>query len=314
MNYAVVGAFVLALSTALVVAILWLASGGALQTRTNPYLAMVDESVAGLNPNAAVKFNGVDVGKVARIDLDPANPDRVNLLFAINDGTPIRQDTVAVLKTQGLTGIAYVELSGGSLQSPPLQTLPGNRYPIIQTKASLSARLENVMTTALTKLDDTTNNINALLSPQNQAAVQSALADIATVARTVAARKDDIDNTITQAGRAVQSSERAATQVAAQAGALMERIGRSADAVGHMGNEFAQTGRSATRTVDAVGEDLTHFTSQTLPQIDQLVDELTTLSSTLRRVSEQTERDPRSLIFGRQPTTAGPGETPAPTR
>ncbi len=310
MNYTVVGAFVLALAAALVVAALWLASGGALQNRTDPYLAVVDESVAGLNPNAAVKYNGVDVGKVQRVDLDPANPQRVNLLFSIVRGTPIRQDTVAVLKTQGLTGIAYVELSGGSPQSPPLQVLPGNRYPVIQTKASLSARLENVLTTALTKLDDTTNNINALLSPQNQAAVQSALTDIAAVARTVAARQDNIDKAIVGAGRAVQSGERAA----AQAGVLMERIGRSADALERMGTEFAQTGRSATRTVDAVGEDLTHFTSQTLPQIDQLVDELTALSSTLRRFSEQTERDPRSLLFGRQPATAGPGEAPAPAR
>ena len=58
------------------------------------------------------------------IDLDRANPQRVNLLFAIERGTPIREDTMAVLKTQGLTGIAYVELSGGAADSPPLRASP----------------------------------------------------------------------------------------------------------------------------------------------------------------------------------------------
>ena len=165
------------------------------------YLAIVDESVAGLNLNAPVKFNGVDVGKVRAIELDHANPNRVNLLFAIERGTPVREDTIAVLKTQGLTGIAYVELSGGAADSPPLGILAGNDYPVIRTKPSLSARLENILTSVLTKLDGTSNAINAILGPENQAAFKSALADIAIVARTIAARRDTIDAGITQAGR-----------------------------------------------------------------------------------------------------------------
>ena len=68
--------------------------------------------MAGLNVNAPVKYNGVDVGKVHDIRLDPADPMRVTLEFAIERGTPIKTDTEAVLTTQGLTGIAYVELSG----------------------------------------------------------------------------------------------------------------------------------------------------------------------------------------------------------
>lgn len=313
MNYTLVGAFVLLLATALVVAILWLASGGATRTRSDTYQAVVRESVAGLNPNAPVKFNGVDVGKVLSIHLDPADPARVRLLFAIDQGTPLREDTVAVLRSQGLTGITYVELSGGSAQAPALQPRATEPWPEIRTKASLGARLETVAGNVLAKLDATADNINALLSPQNQAAVQAALADIAGVARTVAERRPQIDAAITHATRALRNSERAS----GDAVALMERIGRSADALERMGTEFARSGRSVTRTVDAVGEDLTHFTSQTLPQIDQLVDELTALSGALRRFSEQTERDPRSLLFGRQPATPGPGETvplPVPSR
>ena len=108
MNYAAVGGFVLILGAVLISVALWLASGGAWQKKYQLYLAVEDESVAGLNLNATVKYNGVDVGKVRAISLDHNNPNRVNLLFAIEQGTPIKEDTIAVLKTQGLTGIAYV--------------------------------------------------------------------------------------------------------------------------------------------------------------------------------------------------------------
>ena len=133
MNYALVGAFVVVLGAVLIAGVLWLASGGTLQKKYDFYLAIMDESVAGLNPDAPVKYNGVDVGKVREIQLDPGNPERVNLLFAIDRGTPIKVDTVAVLKTQGLTGIAYVELSGGARDAPPLTAAAGSEYPVIRT-------------------------------------------------------------------------------------------------------------------------------------------------------------------------------------
>ena len=304
MNYALVGAFVLLLGAVLIGIVLWLASGGALQKKYDLYQAIEDESVAGLNLNAPVKYNGVDVGKVQSIELDRANAGRVNLLFAIERGTPIKVDTVAVLKTQGLTGIAYVELSGGAVNSPLLQTAAGNPYPVIQTKPSLSARLENVLTNVAEKLESTSNNINAILSDRNRAAFTSALADIATVAHTVAAREKQIDSGIKDAARTFQNT----AQVTAQIGPVIDRLGRGAEAVEKMGNEVANTSKSAGKTVDAVGNDVKRFTSETLPELERLMGELTVLTTSLRRVSEQTERDPRGLIFGRKPVPLGPGE------
>jgi len=306
-NYAFVGAFVLVLAAVLIAGVLWLASGGAWQQKYVLYRAIEDESVAGLNLNAPVKYNGVDVGKVRKIELDHDNPNRVNLLFAIEQGTPIKEDTIAVLKTQGLTGIAYVELSGGVSGSPALSASVGSDYPVIQTKPSLSARLENVLTNVLTKLDSTSSNINAILSEQNQVAFKSALADIAAVARTVAARKDTIDAGIGNAGRTLKNTEQATQQMSA----VLDRIGRSADAVEKMGNEVAKTSASAGKTADTLGAEVKHFSVATLPELERLLGELTTLSSSLRRLSEQTERDPRGLIFGRKPVPAGPGETGA---
>ncbi|MDO8450996.1 MAG: MlaD family protein [Rhodoferax sp.] len=304
MNYSVVGAFVLVLGAMLIAGVLWLASGGAWQKQYDFYLAILDESVAGLNLNAPVKYNGVDVGNVRDIKLDRINPQRVKLLFAIEHGTPIKEDTIAVLKTQGLTGIAYVELSGGAADSPPLRAVAGSRYPEIRTKPSLSARLENVLTSVLAKMDSTSNNINSILSDANQAAFKSALADIATVARTIAARKDTIDAGITHAGQTLQYT----SQATAQMGAVLDRIGRSADAVEKMGTEVAKTSASAGKTVDAVGSDVKRFGSEALPELERLLGELSDLTTSLRRLSEQTERDPRGLLFGRKPVPPGPGE------
>lgn len=281
-----------------------MASGGAWQKKYDIYLAIEDESVAGLNLNAPVKYNGVDVGKVHAIELDTDNPQRVNLLFAIEHGTPMKEDTIAVLKTQGLTGIAYVELTGGAVNSPPLMAKAGNRYPVIQTKPSLSARLENVLTSVLAKLDSTSNSINAILSDQNRAAFTGALADIATVARTIAARKDTIDTGITHAGRTLDNTAKATAQMAS----VVDRIGKSADAVEKMGQEVSKTSSSAGKAVDAVGTDIKRFSTETLPELERLLGELSALSGSLRRVTEQTERDPRGLIFGRQPMPPGPGE------
>ncbi len=304
MNYALVGTFVLALGALLILGVLWLASGGAWQKKYELYLAVEDESVAGLNLNAPVKYNGVDVGKVRAITLDALNPQRVNLLFAIEEGTPIKQDTVAILKTQGLTGIAYVELSGGATASPALLAIAPNPYPVIRTKPSLSARLENVLTSVLAKLDSTSNSINAILSEENRAAFKSALADIATVAHTMAARKDTIDSGLRNAARTLENS----AQVTAQMGAVIDRIGSSADAVAKMGHEVAKTSVSAGKAVDAVGVDVKRFSVETLPELERLLGELSTLSTSLRRLSEQTTRDPRGLLFGHSPVPDGPGE------
>ncbi len=306
-NLALVGAFVLVLATALVGVMLWLASGGAFQPHYDRYDASVEESVAGLNPKAPVKYNGVDVGQVERIWLDAQNPQRVNLRFQIERGTPIKVDTVATLKTQGLTGIAFVELSGGTGESPALTSRDGLDHPVIQTKPSLSTRLENVLTNVLAQLDSTSTTINDVLSPANRQAFSSALADIASVARTIAARRTTLDSAITSAGQTLQNTSQASGQLAP----VLERIGRSAQAIETMGHSVVATSDSAGKTVDTIGADMQRVSAQTLPELERLMGELAALTASLRRLSDQTARDPRGLLFGRQPVPSGPGETGA---
>ncbi len=304
-NYAIVGAFVLILGTVLILGLLWISSGGSMQTKFDMYLAIEEESVAGLNVNAPVKYNGVDVGKVKSIALDRDNPQRVRLVLAIERGTPIKEDTVAVLKIQGLTGIAYMELDGGALNAAPLRATPGEPYPVIRTKPSLSARLETILSNVLAKLDSTSNNINAILSDENRIAFSSALADIAALTRTLADRKETIDAGIVSAARTFDNSARVTKKMEP----LVDRIGRSAEAIERMGDNTALAADNAGKTIDAIGGDVQRFTSQTLPELERLMGELNVLAASLRRLSDQTERNPSGLLFGSSPVPEGPGET-----
>ena len=304
MNYALVGAFVLVLGAVLIGGVLWIASGGTLHKKYDLYLAIEDESVAGLNLNAPVKYNGVEVGEVRGIHLDPINPARVRLVCAIERGTPIKTDTVAVLKTQGLTGIAYVELGGSSRDAPPLKVSAQEPYPVIRTKPSLSARLENVLTTVLAKLDRTSSNIDTLLSEENLAALKSTLADIAAISHTIAARKDVIDAGIVNAARTADNGSRATAQL----GAVVDRVGRAADALEKMGHDVSLTSASAAQAVNAVGSDAQRFADATLPEVLRLLGELNVLSNSLQQLSEQIARDPGGLLRGRRPEPDGPGE------
>lgn len=303
-NYAAVGAFVLALGTLLIVGILWLAAGAGNKKQYSLYLSIVNESVAGLNVDAPVKYMGVDVGKVKDIHIDPRNPQEVQLQFAIEAGTPIKEDTEAVLKTQGLTGIAYVELSGSTPGSKVLLATAGYPYPVIRTKPSLSARLENVLTTVLANLDKTAANVNALFDDENRLQVKKILANTSIVMSSIAEQKAEINSLIANAAKTAESTSRAAPHL----DPMLTRISNAADAVEKMANEAKLASTGAKKTLDEVGGGVRQFTGETLPEIERLLGELSILSASLKRLSEQTERNPGSLLRGRQALPLGPGE------
>ncbi len=307
-NYAAVGVFVLVLGAVLIAVVLWLSVGLGAKKHYLLYRAVVDESVAGLNLNAPVKYMGVDVGKVRDIKLDPANPRQVKLVFAIENGTPIKVDTEAVLKTQGLTGIAYVELSGGSPNAAPLQASSSGQLPLIHTKPSLSARLENVMTSVLASLDHTAANINAVLNDENRAALSRILQDTSTVMGAIAAQKNAISNGIASAAKTADNTARATAHL----DALVKKVSTATDAVGAAANETTQASRSAQKTIEDMDVGVRALTGDTIPDINQLIRELSALSNSLQRLSEQTEKNPSSLLRGRQPVPYGPGEKKSP--
>lgn len=304
MNYTLVGIFVVVLAAVLTAGVLWLASGGAMRKHYDRFLAIEEESVAGLSVNAPVKYNGVDVGRIRIIALDPRNPQRVRLTLDIERGTPIKQDTLAVLKVQGLTGIAYIELSGGARNAPPLAVTPGELYPVIRTKPSLSARLETVLTTALLRLDHLSATVDAVFSDANRTAFSNTLANLAEVTHTLAQRKDSIDTGLRDAAKTFQNT----AHITANLDPLIARIGRSAEAVEKLGNQGAEASQHASKALDNLDGTVQRFNGDTAPALQSLLGELNALSTSLRRLSEQTERNPAEFLRGRSTVPEGPGE------
>lgn len=317
-NFAAVGIFVLALGAALIGGVLWLSSGGAYRKAYDTYYAYMDESVSGLSLDAPIRYRGVEVGRVRSIALAPQNIERVRLTMDIERGTPVKIDTAAVLRMQGLTGIGFVELTGGSRDSPPLVALPGEEYPVIRSGPSLMARLDTAVSALLDNLNRSSERFNALMDEGNRRAFNQAVADLAVVSHALAARSAAIDAGLANAARTMENTAR----VSGELGRLVERVQRSADAFDRMAGEVARAGASARATldsaravvdgtravVDGTRAEARQLAAETLPEIRQLVTELRETAGSLRRLSEQVERNPSVLLYGNPAAKRGPGE------
>jgi phospholipid/cholesterol/gamma-HCH transport system substrate-binding protein len=325
LNPTLVGAFVLLLGTGLVAAVLWLAAGVGGSKPMVAYQSIVNESVAGLNLDAPVKYLGVDVGKVRGIAIDPANSSQVRLDLLVERGTPVRRDSEAVLKSQGLTGIAYVELSGGSAAAPLLAPGPDGAPPLIRSKPSLSARLENVVGTALASLDRTTANLNALFDADNRAALKRTLVDVSALMHTLSEQRGQFagitTDLATTARHAAQASAKlgptldAAAPALAQIGPALERVGpalakveAAAAAIDRMAQDAGRASQRAGAAADAATSAVQQLGSDTLPDLQTLLTELRPLAGSLRQLSDDLRNQPSSLLLGGAVRAPGPGE------
>jgi phospholipid/cholesterol/gamma-HCH transport system substrate-binding protein len=303
-SFAIVGAFVLLLGAALVGGVLWLSSGKSYRKSYETYVVYMSESVSGLNPDAPVRYRGVQVGRVKRIELSPNSGERVRLTLDIEEGTPIKQDTVAVLRTQGLTGIAHVELSGGSRDSPPLKAKAGERYPVIASGPSLLTRLDTALTELLHNVNDSSERFNAVLDADNRKALGQTLANLEVVTRTLAQRSQAIDASLANTEIAMQNLARASAELSG----LADRVEQSADRFDRMSDKVSHASEDVAGTVRAAGADVHRFAGETLPEARALIVELRELSASLRRFSTELEQNPALLVQGRPAAKPGPGE------
>jgi len=311
-NYVIVGAFVAALGAAVLVVILWLGKSD-YRGIYDRYYAYMRESVAGLSVNSTVKYRGVDVGRVKDIVLNPGNPEEVRLTLDILQGTPIKTDTIAVLETQGLTGLATLNLTGGSRDAPPLVAKQDEEYPIIPTGPSLFFRLDTAISRllseqGLTKLLANLNSLSekavALVDEPNGHALKQIINDLSETTKVLAARSGEMDRGLAHAARAAENVARATEQLPA----LLHRVNKSVAALQGMTEELAKTGQSVRSLVLETKPDVEQFSRNTLAETGLLVTELRQLTATLNRVAQDLEREPNALILGRTPRPKGPGE------
>jgi phospholipid/cholesterol/gamma-HCH transport system substrate-binding protein len=323
-EYTLVGLFVLGLGTALIAGVLWLGSGGPGRSY-EVYTVYMTESVAGLSRDGAVKYRGVDVGRIREIGLDPDNLERVKLLLEIEDGTPIREDTVATLEVQGLTGLGYINLVGGSQAAAPLTAKPGEDYPVIPSRPSVWGRLDRSIGELVDNLIEASERINTLLSTGNQERLSQTLANLQQLTGSLAGRSDKVGQALddlakltgTLAGR-TGSIDRSLDDLAktlhntrtatAHLPDLVEQLQQSAKSLEHMADEIGETGSAIRQTVAARDRDLQRFTSTALPEATSMMQELREAAGNLRRLSESLERDPSVLVYGPPAPAPGPGE------
>ena len=302
-NYVLVGLFVLALTLTLIAGVLWLGSGGPGRVY-DEYLVYMQESVSGLSSDNAVKYHGVDVGRVREIGLDPQRAEEVRLLLEIDRGTPIREDTVATLETQGLTGLAYINLTGGRAASPALKARPGEQYPVIESRPSTWGRLDRAVEELATNLIGVSKRFELLLSDENQRHISRSLAHLDDLSSALAERSGDMASALDDLTTTLRHTRDASTGLSD----LVTKLQSAASALERMADEIRDTGASMRRVVRARDRDLQRFTGEALPEAAVMINEARRAAQNLRRFSEQLERDPSVLLRGGPPRAPGPGE------
>lgn len=131
------------------------------------YMIHFKGSVNGLRVNESVRFHGIPIGLVKKIFVDPQDISTVKVKVVIDRPNLIREDSIASIEAQGLTGFTYVQIIGGSSDKPPLHKHKGFKYPIIRSKQSNIEALFSSAPQILDKLYELTGRVNHLMSDEN---------------------------------------------------------------------------------------------------------------------------------------------------
>ncbi len=280
------------------------------------------EGVSGLQPQAAVRYKGVAVGKVTHIGFDPQVSGNVLIRIAVDDGTPLTPTTFAVLGYQGITGLAYVLLNDAGEPQPALP--PGaSGLPRLPLRSSPFSQLADQGPEILAQVEEATRRINQLLSDDNQKLVSTAIANIGEAAGGVNTLAQRLDATVAQkldpalaalpplaqdAGRTLQALQAAGNDISGMA----NEIGRTAQRLNAPDGAIAQAGEGTRAAVRAVER----FNARTLPRMERAGDAATRAARQLGRAASGVTDNPQSLIYGAGSTLPGPGEpgfsAPAP--
>lgn len=272
-NYVAVGVFVMALLLGLVVALLWL-TGAQYAQEYAYYQTYFSGSVSGLGTGTSVRYNGIEVGRVSKLNFDPNDPKKVQVIMQIDPTLKIHADSLASIASQGLTGGTYVEIDGGSKKAPVLHPHFWGEYPTVRSKPSTLQQLEQSAPLMIAKLSRAADRLNDLLNDKNRRSVADILANLHDTTTVLSARSADIDATLRNFNTSSQRLEADLTD-------LHTTLGNADKAVG---------------SINVLANHLD--TSVANARIGQLTSDLRTLVGNLSRLSNQLDREPTRLIFG----------------
>jgi phospholipid/cholesterol/gamma-HCH transport system substrate-binding protein len=300
-HYAAVGIATVALLAALAVFAIWLAR---LQFNNDydVYDIVFYGPVRGLSEGGEVHFNGIRVGEVTDLNLDPNKGDQVIARIRVDGTTPVRVSSRAQLEPQGITGLNYIQITAGDPNSAILKTqYPDNVIPVIQSQPSPIAELLSGSGTVLAQTVDALNRINRVLSDDNVRSFSTSLKNVESLTAEREARTgmfEQLEQALTKANSAIGEYE----ALGAEARRLVETDGRSAVANINKAAEDAQKAiATINRTAEGVEGPLTDFTATGLPQLQQSIQGLEDATRSLEGLVDEVRASPRDFI-GRAPT------------
>lgn len=302
-SYVLVGSFVVVFIAGLVVAVLWFAQVQ-FREQVSYYDIYFTGSVTGLTPGSTVRYNGIPVGRVEEIKLDPVDPSRVRVTVELQGGTAIKSDTVAALELQGLAGGTFVNLTGGTREAEPLARQPGARYPVIESKQS---GLQQVVTTApevLARLIALAGQLGDVLNAQNRQALSDTLDNLRRITAAAANHSGELDSAIGDGAQALHGLRTTLDSANAILEALKGLISPQGGAqetlrsVNDTSRRFADLAQRLDTLLADNEPQLHDFTRGGLSGLQQLIQQSQLLVTQLGRIADAIERDPSRFIYG----------------
>ncbi|MAZ39430.1 MAG: hypothetical protein CMF49_04855 [Legionellales bacterium] len=295
-NYFRIGLFVIGFTVVFIILCLWLSVGLSGKTYKT-YVVYMKESVSGLSDKAPVKYNGVEIGYVANVSLYKKDPALVTLKLAIESQVPIYTDTRAILETQGLTGIAYIELQGGEKGAKQLHAQVGEKYPVIKSSPSLLFRLDNALDDLTHNLNDISSGLKTVLNKQNTEAVRDIIQNFKFLS-------DNLKNNSKKLNLIIDNTSKASNALPR----VMHSVEESAKSVQNISAKLSRTSDEADKTMQAASATVQHVNNQLLPQIQASVQTFQSTMTNLKDFSGELDANPSIIIRGKAPAVPGPGE------
>ena len=284
----IAGLFVIVLSMAVAITAKWLSG----ETADHAHYILISEgSVSGLNPEAAVRFRGVKVGKVENIGFDPENSRFIQIRIGVDRNVPLTKGVFAQLGYQGVTGLAYVQLDDDGNQPELLQT---NEVDLAHIPMR-SSTLENIVYSGqdlLNSVNETVKKMNLLLNEQNQERFSHILENMEGASSSFGSFTDQL-----------QPNLKSLPELTSETSSLLKNANQLVNNINQIVEKVGQRGGIVDNLSQSV-EDL----ADTIPKFHNAIDRIIQDARSVNRVLQQLEEEPRSLIFGRSPPPPGPGE------
>jgi phospholipid/cholesterol/gamma-HCH transport system substrate-binding protein len=281
-NYFFVGMTVLILGAGLLVASLWLSTGFQ-KIKYDTFTVYIKEPISGLNNESPVKFNGVKVGYISKIELNPANPQQVRLKIEVEQGTPVNTNTEATLVAQGITGTTYLGLSTTSSARAPLKKLPGEPFPVIPYKASFFYLLEK-------NVSDVSTSIKRVFDEENTEHLKKSFANMEKITSIIAKNNENLNQSLKELP------------------VLIRELKRTAQEFNSMSHDISYAGKQVSSTMTAGRNSIDKFSHQVIPPAVELLRKLDLMAANLEKTSMAIRQNPAVIIRGSTPPKPGPGE------